>query len=69
MGCTPSRTTSMTVFSRVELRVLFEIAHGVAGREDNFALIALVNACYDFQQRRLTGAVQTDDADLGTVEE
>ncbi len=56
-------------FLRVELRVLFEIAHGVAGREDNFALIALVNACYDFQQRRLTGAVQTDDADLGTVEE
>ena len=53
----------------VELRLLFEVAHGVAGREHHLALVALVYAGDDFQQRGLTRAVQTDDANLGTVEE
>ncbi len=36
---------------RVELGVLLEIAHGVAGREHHFALIVLVDAGYDLEQR------------------
>ena len=35
----------------VELGFLLEIADAVARREDNLALIVLVNACDDFQQR------------------
>ncbi len=52
----------------VELRVLLQIAHRVARREYHFALIALVDAGDNLEQRRLTRAVQTDDTYLGSVE-
>ena len=38
----------------VKLRILFEVAHRVARGEHHFALILLVDSCYDFQQRRLS---------------
>ncbi len=53
----------------VELRLLLQIAHRVTRREDHLALKVLVDARDDLHQRRLTRTVQTDDADLGTVEE
>ncbi len=53
---------------RIELRVLLQISHRIAGREHHLALIALVYAGYDLQQRGLTRAVQTDYTDLGAIE-
>ena len=67
-GCTPSRTTSITVFCGSRLRVLLQISHRIAGRAHHLALIALVYAGYDLQQRGLTRAVQTDYTDLGAIE-
>ena len=52
----------------VEVRVLRQVTHGVAGREYHFALVVVVEAGNDFHQRRLTRAVQTDDADFCAVE-
>ena len=52
----------------VQLRFLFQIAHRVAGREHDFALIVLVQSGDDFHQRRFSRSVQTDDPDLGAVE-
>ena len=52
----------------VELRFLLEISYGISGREHHLALVILVNAGDDFQQRRFTGAVETDDADFGAIE-
>ena len=53
----------------VEFRVLLEVSHGISGSPYHFAAIILVDSGYDFEQRRFTGAVQTYDADFGTVEE
>ncbi len=53
----------------VEPGFLFEVTHRVAGRKDHFALEVLVHSGDDLHQRRLARAVQTDDADLGAVEE
>ena len=41
----------------------------VTGRENHFALEILVQPGDDLHERRLTRAVQADDADLGAVEE
>ena len=53
---------------RVELRLLLQVAHRVARRKDHLALIRLVKAGNDFQQRRFSRAVETDNANLGTIE-
>ena len=53
---------------RVELRVLRQVAYGVARSEDHFALVFLFDAGDDAQQGGLSGAVESQDADLGTVE-
>ncbi len=49
-------------FRIVQFRVLFEVAHAVTRRKDHFALVALVDACNDFHQRRFSRAVEADDA-------
>ena len=56
-------------FVGIELRILLEIADSVARRENNLALITLVDSGYNLQQSRLPGAVKADNADLGSVEE
>ena len=53
----------------VQFRLLFQIAHAVAGREDHLALIVLVDSGDNLQQARLTRTVETDDAYLSTIEE
>ena len=53
----------------VQLRFLRQVAYRVAGREHHVALVALVQPCDDFQQGGLSGAVQTDDTNLGSIEE
>ncbi len=52
----------------VEPGFLFEISDGVTRGENDFALIFLVDSGYNFQERRFTGTVESDDADFGTVE-
>ena len=54
---------------RVHLRLLGQIPDGIARRPDDLALVGFLHAGDDLQERRLTGSVQTDDADLGPVEE
>lgn len=54
---------------RLHLRFLLEVAHGIARSPHDLALILLLNAGDDFHQRRLSGSVKTDDADLCTIEE
>ena len=56
-------------FLVVELRVLWQVANGISRREDHLAQVLLVEACDDFHQRRLTRAVETDNADFGAIEE
>ena len=53
----------------VELRLLWQITDGVAGREDHLALIGLVEAGDDLQQRGFSRAVEAQDADFRSVEE
>ena len=53
----------------VELRLLLQVAYRISGGKDHLALIIFVDAGDNLQQRRLTRAVQTDNADFGTVEE
>ena len=53
----------------VELRLLREITDGVARSEDHLALIGLVNAGDDLQQRGFSRAVETEHADFRPVEE
>jgi hypothetical protein len=52
----------------VELRLLLQIADGVAGRQHRLADVVLLDAGHDAQQRALARAVQTEHADLGAVE-
>ena len=51
--------------SGVELRFLFEIADARALRDPGLAGVFLVEAGHDLEQRRLTGAVDTEHAYLG----
>ena len=53
----------------IELRLLRKIAYAVSWSEYDFALIVFVQSGDDFHQRRLTRAVQADDADFRTVKE
>ena len=53
----------------VERRILRQITYRVARTPHNVALSRLVESCNDLHQRRLTCTVQTDDANLGTIEE
>ena len=53
---------------RVHLRLLLEVADAVAGGPDDLAAGRLLHARDDLQHGGLAGAVQTDDADLGSVE-
>ena len=53
---------------RVELRLLLQIAYGIAGSEHYLALNIAVETGDNLQKRRFTGAVQTDNADLGAIE-
>ena len=50
---------------RVELRLLLEIADARALGDPGLAVIFLVDAGHDPQQRRLAGAVDAEHADLG----
>ncbi len=43
---------------------LFQVAHADAGHPDHVALVVVVGAGHDFQQRRLARAVQPEHADL-----
>ncbi len=53
----------------VELRLLLQIAHRIAGCEDHFAVRRGLDPGDDLHHRRFAGAVQTDDPDLGPIEE
>lgn len=50
---------------RIELRFLFEVADASPLRDPGLAGVFLVEARHDLEQRRLTGAVDTEHADLG----
>jgi hypothetical protein len=54
--------------ARGELRLLLQIADGVAGRQHRFADEVLLHAGHDAQQRAFACAVQPQHADLGAVE-
>ena len=54
---------------RVHLRLLLQVADAVAGGPDHLALVGFLHAGDDLQERRFARTVQTDDADLGPVEE
>ena len=49
---------------RIELRLLCQIADGVASSEACLALEAVVEASHDLEERRLTGAVTAEHADF-----
>ncbi len=53
----------------VEWRILWQVADGVARAPDHVALILLIQSCNDLHQRGLTCTVQSDDTDLGAIEE
>ena len=50
----------------VERRLLLQDTHGVAGGEPGIAVGDLLDTGHDLEQGRLTHAVRTHDADLGT---
>ena len=52
----------------VELGILLEVTHSITRREHHLALILLVDASNNLQQRRFTCAVQAYDAYLRTIE-
>ena len=58
-------TFSRTVLVGVELRLLLEIADPGALGDPGLAVIFLVEAGHDPQQRRFAGAVDAEHADLG----
>src|SRR5690606_40677109 len=53
----------------IELRLLRQVADLDAGHRAGFALDLRVDAGHDLEQRRLAGAVEAEDADLGAGEE
>ena len=56
-------------FVGIHLRLLLQVSDAVARGPDHLALVGFLHAGDDLQERRFTGTVQTDDADLGAVEE
>jgi hypothetical protein len=52
-----------------ERGLLLEHADGRAGVEDRVAVVGAVEARHDLEERRLSGAVGTDHADLRPVQE
>ena len=56
-------------FVGVHLRLLLQVAYGIARSPDDFAAIGFLHTGDDLEEGGLAGAVQTDDADLGAVEE
>ena len=52
-------------FGGIELRLLLEIADAGALGDPGLAIILLVEAGHDLEQRRLAGAVDAEHADLG----
>ena len=67
-SATPSSTLPRTSLLGVELRFLRQEADFDAFLRARFAVDRCVDAGHDPQQRRLTGAVQTEHADLGARE-
>ena len=53
----------------IERRLLLQESDRVALRQERLAVVVLVEAGHDPQQRRLAGAVVTEDTDLGAVVE
>ena len=53
----------------VHLRFLLQVTHRVARSPDHFALVGFFHTGNDLHERGLTGTVETDDANLGTIEE
>ena len=53
----------------IHLRLLLKVANRIARRPDHLATVGFLHTGDDLHQGRFTGAVQTDDADLGPVEE
>ena len=56
-------------FGRVELRFLLQIPYGVARSEDHLASGRCLDARDNLHHGGFSGTVQTDDTDLGSVEE
>ncbi len=54
-------------FLRAEKRFLLEISNRISRRENGLTTEILIDSCEYFQQRALSGTVQTDDSDLGAV--
>ncbi len=52
----------------IELWLLSQVTDGIARRENHLALVVLVQSGNDFHQCGLTGTVETDDTNLGTIE-
>ncbi len=55
-------------FAGIELGFLLEVAHRIARRPHYVALNLLVEAGNNFEQTRLTRAIEAEHADFGTVE-
>ena len=53
----------------IELRLLREVADLDPGHRNGFAFDVRVDPRHDLEERRLAGAVQTENADLGAREE
>ena len=54
---------------RVHLRLLLQISYSIAGGPDYLALVGFLYSGDDFHKSGFSRAVETDDADLGPVEE
>ena len=54
---------------QVHLRFLLQVAHGVARGPHHLSFVGFLYAGDDLEQRRFTGPVKADDANLGPVEE
>ena len=54
---------------RIHLRLLLEVADGIAGCPDHLALVGFLHTGDDLHQGGFAGTVEADDADLGPVEE
>ena len=67
-SCTPSSTIWRTVLVVVQRRLLLQVAHGVARREDGLAEESLSTPAMILQQRAFARAVEAEHADLRAVE-
>ena len=68
VSATPSSTLPLTVFVRIEARLLRQEPDGDAVGRKRFADELVVFARHDLQQRALARAVQAEHADLGAGE-